>query len=493
MSARRRLLLWANRFALVNAALLAVVGLRYLWYYFALTPSPAWLYAIVAFMGHVTMMLIPRARVILPLGVFLASAVLSFLVLDSLVFAENRYHLGILTITLLAPHTWAFFALYFLLGTAIETMLAARVWKRTALPAPRRTEWYLALALGGCLLASHLIHWWAEAHYDVPVTAFTRYLPLYFPYRDAGDLARLGLLDRNQAREQGLVTALARPPDGVLNYPRAPLRCEARPPMLNVLLVVIDAMRADALTPEVAPRLSELTRGAIRFDRHYSGGNSSRAGMFSLFYGLPATYWDTFADFARPPVMMDMFRQNRYQLGLFASSPVYRGAVGLDRTALARIPNLRLETSSIHPGSSGRDRTLTDEWYQWLDGRDPARPFFGFLYYNAAVAIEPPDDYPAPVPVPVPPGATKQARLYVRYLTAVHYVDSLVGGVLEDLGRRKLLESTVVIVTSDHGMEFDENGQAWRRRWWGGCSAARIRRRTTRVGRISSGMGSGSG
>jgi len=102
---------------------------------------------------------------------------------------------------------------------------------------------------------------------------------------------------------------------------------------------------------------------------------------------------------------------------------------------------------------------LTDEWYQWLDGRDPSRPFFGFLYYNAAVAIEPPDDYPAPVPVP--PGATKQARLYARYLTAVHYVDSLVGGVLDDLGRRKLLESTVVIVTSDHGMEFDENGQGF--------------------------------
>ena len=473
MSARRRLLRWANRFALVNAALLALVGLRYLWYYFALTPSPAWLYAIVAFMGHVAMlayipfvlvlvpvtMLIPRPPVVLSFGVFLASAVLSFLVLDSLVFAENRYHLSVLTATLLAPQTWAFVTVYFLVGAAIETMLAAWLWKRTALSSTRRIEVYLPLALGGCLLASHLVHWWAEAHYYVPVTAFTRYLPLYFPYRDAGDLARLGLLDRHQAREQGLVAALARPPDGVLNYPRAPLRCEARSPMLNVLLVVIDAMRADALTPAVAPRVSELAGGALRFDRHYSGGNSSRAGMFSLFYGLPATYWDAFADFARPPVMMDMFRQNRYQLGLFASSPVYRGAVGLDRTVLARIPNLRLETSSIHPGSSGRDRTLTDEWYEWLNGRDPSRPFFGFLYYNAAVAIEPPDDYPAPVPVP--PGATKQARLYVRYLTAVHYVDSLVGNVLDDLGRRKLLENTVVIVTSDHGMEFDESGQGF--------------------------------
>src|SRR6266478_9951656 len=123
----------------------------------------------------------------------------------------------------------------------------------------------------------------------------------------------------------------------------------------------------------------------------------------SLHDALP-TYWEAFADFARPPVMMDMFRQNRYQLGLFASSPVYRGAVGLDRTALARITNLRLETSSPYPGSSGRDRSLTDEWYEWLSGRDPSRPFFGFLYYNATVAIEPPDDYPPPVPAP--PGAS---------------------------------------------------------------------------------------
>ena len=472
MGARKRILRWAGWFAVANAVLLMVVGLRYLWYYSALTPSPAWIYAILAYVGHLSilaciplllllfpvMMLIPQPRVILPIGVVLGSAGFSLLLLDGLVFAENRYHLSLLTLTMLAPQTWAFLGVYFLLGTAIETMLAVWVWRRTARPASRRTGWYLALGVGGCVVASHLIHAGAEARYYVPVTAFTRYLPLYYPLGDEGQV-RLGLVDRTKAREESVIAALAQPADRVLNYPQAPLRCESHPPTLNVLLVVIDAMRADALTPEVAPRLNELTRGAIRFDRHYSGGNSSRAGMFSLFYGLPATYWDAFADFARPPVLMDMFRQNRYQLGLFASSPVYRGAVGLDRTALARIPNLRLETSSPYPGSSGRDRSLTDEWYEWLSGRDPSRPFFGFLYYNAAVAIEPPDDYPPPVPAP--PGASKQARLYARYLTAVHYVDSLVGGVLEDLGRRKLLESTVVMVTSDHGMEFDENGQGF--------------------------------
>ena len=470
MSARRRLLRWASWFAVANSALLAVVGLRYLWHYSAVGSSTVgWAYAILAYAGHLTALayvpllvllvpvvaLIPRPRVVLPLGVLLASMGLSFLLLDGLIFAENRYHLSVVTFTLLEPQTYAFLALYFLLGMAIEAMLAVWMWRRSARPPTRRIGRYLALGLGGCFVASHLIHAWAEAHYYVPVTAFTRYLPLYYPLRDTRLQLRLGLLDRAQAREHGLVTALSQLPGGELNYPLAPLRCVPPGPMLNVLLVVIDAMRADALAPEVAPRLAALAKGAIQFDRHYSGGNSSRAGMFSLFYGLPGTYWDAVAGVGQPPVLMDMFRQYGYQLALFVSGAVYHG-VGLDRTALARVPNLRLRTRSLYPGHSGKDRTLTDEWQDWLGQRDSSRPFLGFLYYNAAVAIEPPDDYP-PV-ITVPAGAPAQARQYARYLTAVHYVDSLFGRVLDDLDRQNLLDRTVIIVTSDHGMEFDERG-----------------------------------
>ena len=110
VSARRRLLRWGSWFAVGNGALMAVVGLRYLWYYFALGPSFAWIYVIIAYVGHFSALaclvfllmgpliaLIPRPRLVLPLGVFLASAGGSLLLLDTLVFAENRYHLGVLT------------------------------------------------------------------------------------------------------------------------------------------------------------------------------------------------------------------------------------------------------------------------------------------------------------------------------------------------------------------------------------------------------------
>jgi len=57
-------------------------------------------------------------------------------VLDSLIFADNRYHLSVLTFTLLAPETLAFLAFYFVVAVAIEVIDALGVQQRgTALDA----------------------------------------------------------------------------------------------------------------------------------------------------------------------------------------------------------------------------------------------------------------------------------------------------------------------------------------------------------------------
>jgi membrane-anchored protein YejM (alkaline phosphatase superfamily) len=468
VSPRRRLLRWLGSFALANAALLGIIGLRYLWLYTALGRAVSWSYALVAYVGHMSALAcvpllvllvpvalaIPRPRLVLPLAVVVSSAGVAFLVLDSLLFAENRYHLSVLTFRLLEPQTWAFMAVYAAVALAIESMLAGWIWQRTAGPGTRRVRRYVALGLAGCFVSAHLAHAWAAAHYDGSVTGFTRYLPLYYPLRKPALMARLGLIDRAAARERGVGATLDRQEAGELIYPLAPLRCEPNTPALNVLLVVIDAMRADAMTPAIAPRLTAFARHSIEFDRHYSGGNSSRAGMFSLFYAIPATYFDEFASRARAPVLMNMIREHGYQLGIFTSAPVYR-LVDLDRTAFAHVPDLRRETRSGE-GSVGRDRVLTGEWLDWLGRRDPARPFFGFLYYDGAVKAEPPRDYHPPIPTPA--RASKEHLSFnVRYLEALHYVDSLLGQVLDDLERRKLLDRTIVIVTSDHGIEFDEN------------------------------------
>src|SRR4029450_562 len=118
-----------------NAALLAIIGLRYLWLYVRLSPpSVAWGYALLAYVGHGSalaylpcllgvlrvILLSPWPRLVVPLGVALGSIGGSLLLLDSLVFAENRYHLNALTFMLLAPETWGFLGFYIVVGVAVE-------------------------------------------------------------------------------------------------------------------------------------------------------------------------------------------------------------------------------------------------------------------------------------------------------------------------------------------------------------------------------------
>lgn len=464
---RRRLFRWGSRFALINAGVLAVVGLRYLWHYSAPSASVAWLYVVVATAGHWAAMtygvflavlvpltfFLPRPRVVVPLGVALASVGAALTLLDSLVFAENRYHLSLLTASLLDGSTWVFTGFAAVVACAVEAMLAAWLWQASAAPARGRGIRYVAVALVACFLGSHLVYLWADARYYVPVTSFTHYLPLWPRFMASGRVARL--VNRDRVLAQGLAAAADRGGGAVLRYPLAPLTCASATPALNVLLIVIDAMRADALTAEVAPRLSAFAERTLRFDHHISGGNVSRAGMFSLFYGIPPTYWDAFAGVVRPPVLMDLFQERGYELGLFVSAPA-DGAVGLERTAFGRVPKPRLQTTG---SGYERDGVLTEEWYAWLARRDAGRPFLGLLYYDAAQQERAPEA--SRRRFPVAPGAPRHEVRRANYRAAVHYIDSMVGEVIADLERRGLLERTVIIVTSDHGVEFDETGQGF--------------------------------
>jgi hypothetical protein len=464
---RRRLLRWGSWFAVANAGLVALIGVRYLWQYTAPSTPVAWLYVLAATAGHWAALaylpflavvaplglLAPRPRAVVPLGVGLASVGVTLTLLDSLIFAEHRYHLSPLTLSLLDATTWMFTGFYLVIVVVIEAALAAGIWRRCGTSARGRAGWTLAAVLVACFLGSHVAYLWADARYYVPVTSFTHYLPLMHRLRASALINTLANRDTVLAR--GLAGAADRASGAVLRYPLAPLACAAPPSTPNVLLIVIDAMRADSLTPELAPRLSAFAADAVRFEHHVSGGNVSRGGMFSLFYGVPATYWDDFASLLRPPVLMDLFQQRGYQLGLFVSAPA-NGAVGLERTAFARVPNLRLRTKGDGPE---REYTLTEDWYAWLAGRDASRPFFGFLYYDVAQQQNAPEAYRRLFPPP--PGASRQQVKYANYRAAVRFLDTLAGEVIADLGRRGLLEHTVVVVTSDHGTEFDETGQGF--------------------------------
>src|SRR5262249_49437944 len=138
-------------------------------------------------------------------------------------------------------------------------------------PGPRRIGWYVSVGLVGCLAATHLVHAWAAAHYDVSIMAFSRYLPLFYPLRNPGLLARLGLVDRAAARERGAAASLQTSPPhaprgGALPLPVAPpsLTAPAGPYKIPGVRARPQARRRLAPGDRAGARTVRPSRGPLR-------------------------------------------------------------------------------------------------------------------------------------------------------------------------------------------------------------------------------------
>ncbi|QQR94399.1 MAG: sulfatase-like hydrolase/transferase [Bacteroidota bacterium] len=92
------------------------------------------------------------------------------------------------------------------------------------------------------------------------------------------------------------------------------------------------------------------------------------------------------------------------------------------------------------------------------------KPFFGFLFYDS------PHNYNLPywLPHPFKPywenvdhtvlnNDFDPVPFYNSYKNTVWFCDSLIQQVLSKLEEKNLLENTIVVITSDHGQEFNEN------------------------------------
>jgi membrane-anchored protein YejM (alkaline phosphatase superfamily) len=471
-AARGLLFRWAGWFALANALLFGVVSLRYFGGQAPVDTPLAWLYLVTVYVGHHVLLttvplfllatplilLLPRRRILTVLAVTLFALMLALTMLDSLLWSQSRFHLNALTMKILGWQSWVFAGVIFLIGLWFESMLAKGVWNFVLAPTRRRGPLVGTL----CLLAivvSQSIHAWADAAYYVPVTRLGQMLPVYKGVTAKSFMTKMGLVDVAASRERELARRMAQDlddsSDRLLNYPLQPLQCSGGED-LNLLFIVADSLRGDVVTPQLAPNITGFAaRYGADFRNHFSGGNSSRMGMFSLFYGLPPGYWSSFSALQRPTVLVDELQARGYQLGLFSSATMYRPVV-LDRTAFANVPDLRMVTEPESDPAWKRDRKLTGEWFEWLDARDPQRPFFGFLFYDATMGRNFPPDHPLQLE---PESDETQAVEFAKYRTAVSFVDSVIGSVLEDLRSRGLLERTVVLISSDHGEEFGESGE----------------------------------
>jgi membrane-anchored protein YejM (alkaline phosphatase superfamily) len=397
----------------------------------------------------------PRDAVVRVTGVAIFAMSTAWLLLDGLLYVERQFHINRLTMQVLGWHTWLFGLFYLLMFTLAASLISKRLWTFTARPATANRGKWIGILFCGCYVVSQTMHAWADANYYVPVTRMGYALPQYHPVTAKRFFNKHGWVDMQKNRERQFM-ARGDTMTGDLRYPQSPLQCQPDKP-LNLLVILIDAMRADMLDPKITPHLSRFADTAAQFSRHFSGGNSSRMGVFSLFYGLPAQYWKVIEGGQQPPVIIEQLQRYGYQFGIFGSGPLYR-PVSLDRTAFASLAGIRVKTPSKTGRAWERDQVITQDWQQWLSQRVPDTPFFGFLFYDGPTSKSYPPDYETYVAAAEHQGVSNELA---RYQTAIRHDDVLIQEVLDDLEQRRLLDSTVVMFTSDHGQEFNDSGQGF--------------------------------
>lgn len=475
-SGRRALLRWLGWFSFANGLIYAGLGLRYFGQFGTPESLLAGLYAVLAGFAHFSLLSIvpmfllvggavasgvrwPSVRV---LAVLVAAASIALLVLDANTFAERRFHLSAFTVALFQPVTWVFTVVVLLIAAVFQWVLADAVRgfvvRRPASAGGRIVGAVVALAF----LIGQAVHVWADAYFYTPVTRLTQFLPAYFPISAKRSLARLGLVDPIRIEQARLLRQATATSAGDLRYPLNPLRCSMSDDRrLNIVWILVDALRPDVIVPDLLPTISAMKEGGQFFSRHTSGGNSSRAGIFSMFYGVPATYWQAFADAQRPPVLLDQLRAAGYQR-LYASAAGFGSPTLLSRNVFAGEPGL---PDFEGPGTATeRNHAVTVAWQQWMARRSESKPFFAFLYYDPPMSdFGAPADEIESLPLDDRYGNASAdiQRLWRQYRRAARWTDGEVKNVLQVIDDKALSDKTLVILASDHGYEFNDGGEGF--------------------------------
>jgi len=411
------------------------------------------------------------------------------------VFARAPWLLGYAAVSWLLPALFALAAAWFV-------QRAWRAWR--AGRAPR----VASLGLASLVLLTLL----ADGRWDAPRTwlalaaglvaawAWERWTPR--------TLARLPRAAPWLALTAALLTPLAL---GALWHPGAPSAAAARatgrrPAGPNVLLIVADALRADALgayrdlhgAPSPTPRLDALAAEGWRVPDTLAASSWTLPSVATLLSGAsPRVHGVRDVDGVLPAdldTLLQRAREAGYATGAVLGNPI------LDRTrgVLHDVHHVRGDThrpeasffwvvrlnrwavrlgwiTGPHAGSKLvipiLDRhglrarrsgvmmadELVDAGLELLDGFGDA-PFFLYLH-----AFDPHDPYlphPAGVlrhePAFTPPNT---AALRALYAGEVAFLDAQIGRLLDTLAARGLLDDTLVVFTADHGEEFREHGR----------------------------------
>ncbi|HYK01241.1 MAG TPA: sulfatase-like hydrolase/transferase [Thermoanaerobaculia bacterium] len=230
----------------------------------------------------------------------------------------------------------------------------------------------------------------------------------------------------------------------------------AQPPRADVpvFILSIDTLRADRLpaygyAKGSTPALDAFRRDAILFTQAYSNVPLTLPSHASIFTGeLPYVHGvrnnlGYTLDAARP-TLASKLKAKGYETGAAVSSFVLRKETGIAAgfdffdDYMTHSP-LESATSWQRDGDLSRQSLAS-----WLQSKSGAK-VFGFLHL-----YEPHSPYTPPAPF---------SNAADRYDGEISYADAIAGRFFDDLKKRNLYDSALIIVLSDHGEGLGDHGE----------------------------------
>jgi membrane-anchored protein YejM (alkaline phosphatase superfamily) len=229
----------------------------------------------------------------------------------------------------------------------------------------------------------------------------------------------------------------------------------------NIVMVVIESLRQQDVNSRTAPFYTELAKETIEVKNHYTGGNTTHFGLFSLLYGLNPYYFHDFRLSQVPPVGISLLRENGYSV--YSTTARTMRWYDMDKFMLGRNPDTFIPKNGKN---YERDKQVTDRSIEISrDHEETGKPYINFiLYYTTHADYEHPDTHTIFEPEITGDvdysdkelrGRDRQ-KLVNRYKNAIHYVDSELERLVAGLKETGAWDNTILIVTSDHGEEFFE-------------------------------------
>ena len=226
----------------------------------------------------------------------------------------------------------------------------------------------------------------------------------------------------------------------------------------DILIVIAESLRADALGPKSAPNLTKLAAESLTSTRHFSGGNTSTFGQFGLLYGLDPVFYKL-AGGRWSPALPRLLGEAGYYTAFLGSGDYNWG----DMNQLI-VPEQydRVELVNELPYTHG-DAKVCELAAELLNRQGNAarlqdRPVcvvLGTLCTHHDYHSEPRDRVFQPAfndDIPLPPYRNdERSRLRNRYLNSVHALDRMLAPLL---GRDR-----IIVVVGDHGESLGEDGR----------------------------------